>query len=67
MTLFFREYDVDGDGVFDYEEFARMMHAALDGYGILDDDPGLADGSVQPQATLVIPRDWQRVYKVDFC
>jgi hypothetical protein len=39
MTRFFQAYDINGDGVFDFAEFSRMMHAALDGHGILDDDP----------------------------
>ena len=41
MTQFFREFDVNGDGVFDFGEFSKMMHAALDGHGVLDDDPAL--------------------------
>ena len=39
MTLFFQASDVNGDGVFDFDEFSKMMHSALDGYGVLDDDP----------------------------
>ena len=48
MTLFFREFDVNGDGVFDFAEFSKMMHAALDGRGVLDDDPAAAAGPDGP-------------------
>jgi hypothetical protein len=42
MTRFFQAYDVNGDGVFDFAEISRMMHAALDGHCVLDDDPAAA-------------------------
>ena len=53
MTQFFREFDVNGDGVFDFGEFSKMMHAALDGHGVLDDDPAVAAAGGEAAAAAV--------------